>query len=93
MRGQGQKRMSKYRLPPDLDILPPSSPTSHDPSSSPSLPPIVPDFAGLGQEPKSYKSAVTGPEADLWMKAIESELASLKSNDTWEEVDHVLPNA
>jgi hypothetical protein len=27
------------------------------------------------------------------MKAIESELASLKSNDTWEEVDHVPPNA
>jgi hypothetical protein len=48
VRGQGQKRMSKYRLPPDLDILPPSPPTSHDPSSSSSLPPIVPDFAGLG---------------------------------------------
>ena len=27
------------------------------------------------------------------MKAIESELASLKANDTWEEVDHILPNA
>jgi hypothetical protein len=49
VRGQGQKRMSKYRLPPDLDISPPSlPPTSHDPSSSSSLPPIVPDFAGLG---------------------------------------------
>lgn len=34
-------------------------------------------------EPQSYAEAMSGPDADLWKVAIDSELASLHENDTW----------
>lgn len=34
-------------------------------------------------EPKTYEEAMNGPHAEEWLKAIEEELNSLKSNETW----------
>jgi hypothetical protein len=38
------------------------------------------------KEPQSYAEAVTGPQAEQWQKAIEEELDSHKTNDTWTHV-------
>ena len=34
-------------------------------------------------EPKSYKEAVSGKNADQWLKAMKKEMDSLYKNDTW----------
>ena len=33
--------------------------------------------------PKTYKEAISGPDADFWKKGIESEISSLKKYNTW----------
>ena len=35
------------------------------------------------KEPRSYQEAMNSPEKDLWQKAMEKELQTLKDNDTW----------
>ena len=36
--------------------------------------------------PKSYKEAVTGPDAQFWQRGIDSEISSLKKYKTWKLV-------
>jgi hypothetical protein len=38
-------------------------------------------------EPKSYRRAITAPDAENWTLAIVNELAALETNDTWDVVD------
>jgi hypothetical protein len=38
-------------------------------------------------EPKSYRQAITAPDAENWTHAIVNELAALETNDTWDVVD------
>jgi hypothetical protein len=35
-------------------------------------------------EPETYSEAISGPDAELWAKAMEEEMASLIENKTWE---------
>jgi hypothetical protein len=37
-------------------------------------------------EPKSYRQAITAPDAENWTLAIVNELAALETNDTWDVV-------
>ena len=38
-------------------------------------------------EPNSYKEAMRGPEAELWRKAADEEMASLLEQGTWRMVE------
>jgi len=40
----------------------------------------------LSEDPKSFKSAITGNNAEGWVKAIEAELDTIEDHDVW--VDH-----
>ena len=48
-----------------------------------------PDFLTylLENEPRTFKEAVTSPEAPFWKEAINSEVESILSNHTWKLVD------
>jgi len=39
--------------------------------------------AAAPKEPKSYKEAMTSPEADEWIQAMKDEMASMEENETW----------
>jgi len=39
------------------------------------------------KEPLSYQEATNSPERDLWLKAMEKELETLKNNKTWTIID------
>ncbi|KAL6318624.1 hypothetical protein AAG906_000702 [Vitis piasezkii] len=39
------------------------------------------------EDPKSYKEAITSPDASFWKEAINSEIESIMCNHTWELVD------
>jgi hypothetical protein len=39
------------------------------------------------EEPKLYRQAISGPNADLWHSAIEAEMDTLRHNHTWDVVD------
>lgn len=41
----------------------------------------------LESDPNTLKEALTSPDADLWQEAINDEMDSLTSNETWELVD------
>jgi hypothetical protein len=45
------------------------------------------DFEPSTITPKTYKEATTGPQASKWSAAIQSELDSLRKNNTWTIVD------
>lgn len=38
------------------------------------------------EDPKNFDEAIKGPNSDEWINAINSELTSLKNNNTWEEI-------
>lgn len=44
-------------------------------------------MGGDGSEPGSYGQAMSGPDKQLWLEAVNKELGSLKDNGTFEEVD------
>jgi hypothetical protein len=35
------------------------------------------------KEPQSYTEALASQERDLWLKAIDTEISTLKANNTW----------
>lgn len=39
------------------------------------------------REHRNYKEAINGKESNLWIEAMESEMNSLKKNDSWTLVD------
>jgi hypothetical protein len=39
------------------------------------------------EEPKFYRQAISGPNADLWHSAIEAEMDGLRHNHTWDVDD------
>ena len=41
----------------------------------------------VGDDPRSYKEAMTSPKAPLWKKIINSEIELIIHNHTWEIVD------
>jgi hypothetical protein len=41
----------------------------------------------VDDEPRSVKQATSGPDSDLWQRAILSELDALERNNTWDVVD------
>jgi hypothetical protein len=41
----------------------------------------------VDEEPKFYRQAISGPNADLWHSAIEAEMDALRRNHTWDVVD------
>jgi len=44
----------------------------------------------IDDDPATYQEALLRPDASLWRQAIESELKSLKDNDTWSIIPHQL---
>lgn len=47
-------------------------------------------LAALNDDPKSYEDAMSRPDADLWMAAMQEELTALAANGTWELTDVTL---
>ena len=41
----------------------------------------------IDEDPRSYKEAITSPNAPFWKEAINSEIESIMYNHTWELVD------
>ena len=41
----------------------------------------------MDEDPRSFKEAITSPDAPFWKEAINSEIESLMYNHTWELVD------
>ena len=41
----------------------------------------------IDEDPRSYKEAITSPDAPFWKEAINSEIKSIMYNHTWELVD------
>ncbi|RVX14596.1 hypothetical protein CK203_012090 [Vitis vinifera] len=41
----------------------------------------------MDEDPRSYKEAITFPDAPFWKEAINSEIESIMYNHTWELVD------
>ena len=46
----------------------------------------------VGDDPLTYKEAISSPDVPFWKEAINNELESILSNHTWELVD-LLPGA
>jgi len=45
------------------------------------------NMAQIPEEPKTFQEAISSPEAEFWIKAMEEEMSSLEDNHTWELVD------
>ena len=41
----------------------------------------------IGEEPLTYEEAMSSKDANKWLEAMRSEIASLKKNNTWELVE------
>ena len=44
----------------------------------------------IDEDPRSYKEAITSPDAQLWKEDIDSEIELIMYNNTWEFVDFPL---
>ena len=40
-----------------------------------------------GDEPRTYREAITSSTKELWIKAIDEEMKSMRSNHIWDLVD------
>ena len=38
-------------------------------------------------EPKNFKEAISCPDKEIWIKAMEKEVGSMRTNQVWELVD------
>lgn len=43
--------------------------------------------ATVSPDPATYKEAITRPDAELWQRAMDEEIASIEANNTWERTE------